>query len=275
MVGRFPPTRLALEGGTLVQKATNRPTLKEPNVHRFPVSELYGPVCQGEGQLIGKPTVFVRFGGCDYRCSWCDSLYAVLPQHRHEWTKMTRSEIVKRVLDLIPGSRVKVGRLGWVGHVTFSGGNPAIHDLSDLIDDLHDQRIRVGIETQGSIIKPWMVKVDDLTLSPKPPSSGNITPFDPSSPLASIIHRGCHGQDVLKVVVFDDQDYAYAKAVHLAYPLVPFYLQAGTKVNEATRDDLCASLLDWQEAVLNDPDMQDVAVLPQLHAILKGHARGI
>ena len=37
------------------------------------ISEIFGPTIQGEGALIGKPTVFVRTGGCDYRCSWCDT----------------------------------------------------------------------------------------------------------------------------------------------------------------------------------------------------------
>jgi 7-carboxy-7-deazaguanine synthase len=41
------------------------------------ISEIFGPTIQGEGVLIGLPTVFVRTGGCDYRCSWCDSLHAV------------------------------------------------------------------------------------------------------------------------------------------------------------------------------------------------------
>ena len=48
------------------------------------VSEIFGPTVQGEGPLIGKPTVFVRTGGCDYRCNWCDTLYAVLPKHSKE-----------------------------------------------------------------------------------------------------------------------------------------------------------------------------------------------
>lgn len=40
---------------------------------RIRISEIFGPTIQGEGALIGEPTVFVRTGGCDYRCSWCDS----------------------------------------------------------------------------------------------------------------------------------------------------------------------------------------------------------
>lgn len=48
------------------------------------VSEIFGPTVQGEGAVIGKPTVFVRTGGCDYPCSWCDSKFAVLPEYRRD-----------------------------------------------------------------------------------------------------------------------------------------------------------------------------------------------
>jgi len=57
------------------------------------ISEIFGPTVQGEGPLIGQPTVFVRTGGCDYRCVWCDTLYAVLPEHRSEWVLMKPTEI--------------------------------------------------------------------------------------------------------------------------------------------------------------------------------------
>ena len=63
---------------------------------RITISEIYGPVIQGEGAVIGKPTVFVRTGGCDYRCSWCDSPYAVLPEFRGEWRKMRRRRNIRR-----------------------------------------------------------------------------------------------------------------------------------------------------------------------------------
>jgi 7-carboxy-7-deazaguanine synthase len=242
------------------------------------VSEIYGPVCQGEGMLIGRPTIFVRLGGCDYRCSWCDSLYAVLPEYRHEWRPMTAEQIAGAVKVLLPGGR---------GHVTLSGGNPAIHNLAELVGRLGTFS-RVAIETQASVNPHWIRFVDDITLSPKPPSSGNVTPFIDDTPLAAIIHEwrarqvqaqmdsvGFDQTICLKVVVFNGADYEYARAVHLAYPDIPFYVQAGTEVGKASRDDLCDALATLQDNVLADPAMQDVAVLPQLHAILKGHSRGI
>ena len=64
------------------------------------ISEIFGPTIQGEGALIGKPTVFVRAGGCDYRCSWCDTLYAVDSQFRKDWTPMTTDEVWVQVQKL-------------------------------------------------------------------------------------------------------------------------------------------------------------------------------
>ena len=59
---------------------------------RIRISEIFGPTIQGEGPLIGRPTVFVRTGGCDYRCAWCDTLYAVLPEYRDDWMLMMPAE---------------------------------------------------------------------------------------------------------------------------------------------------------------------------------------
>jgi 7-carboxy-7-deazaguanine synthase len=84
---------------------------------RIRISEIFGPTIQGEGPLIGRPTVFVRTAGCDYRCRWCDTLYAVLPEYRDEWTQMTTSEILARVTELTANKHVLI---------SLSGGNPAL-----------------------------------------------------------------------------------------------------------------------------------------------------
>ena len=65
------------------------------------VSEIFGPTIQGEGALIGLPTVFVRTGGCDYRCSWCDSLHAVDSEFRHDWRPMSAADVLAEVDDQI------------------------------------------------------------------------------------------------------------------------------------------------------------------------------
>src|SRR2546423_5629825 len=126
------------------------------------ISEIFGPTIQGEGKLIGKPTVFVRTGGCDYRCSWCDTLYAVLPEYKESWQAMTTEQVFSEIQRLSPDPIL----------VTLSGGNPAIQPLGDLIDLGHEHGYFFALETQGSIARSWMRRLDYLTLSPKPPSSG-------------------------------------------------------------------------------------------------------
>lgn len=81
-----------------------------------PVLEVFGPTIQGEGMVIGQKTMFVRTGGCDYRCSWCDSAFT--------WDGTGKSEPLKAE-EII--SRLDQIALGKYGHVTISGGNPALH----------------------------------------------------------------------------------------------------------------------------------------------------
>ena len=85
------------------------------------IAEIFGPTIQGEGALIGMPTVFVRAGGCDYRCRWCDSLHAVDNTYRHDWLPMQSQDVMDRIRDLSGGTPVMV---------SLSGGNPAISDCS-------------------------------------------------------------------------------------------------------------------------------------------------
>src|SRR5690554_4081117 len=148
---------------------------------KIPVIEIFGPTIQGEGSVIGQKTMFVRTAGCDYRCKWCDSAFT--------WDGSEKPEMMEPV-DV-------VDRLFQVGgaefnHVTISGGNPALigKPMGVLIDLLHSWRIRVGLETQGSRWQDWLNKVDDLVISPKPPSSGMETDFDILTGILNRLTRG-------------------------------------------------------------------------------------
>jgi 7-carboxy-7-deazaguanine synthase len=130
---------------------------------KMPVLEIFGPTIQGEGAVIGKKTVFIRTAGCDYKCSWCDSAFTWDGTGKADIQMMTCAEIIKE-LETIDFKNFK--------HVTISGGNPAlIEQIGELIDALKKRNVKVCLETQGSIWQEWMLQVDDLTISPKPPSS--------------------------------------------------------------------------------------------------------
>lgn len=187
---------------------------------KFPVTEIFGPTIQGEGIDQGQPCYFVRFGGCDFRCTWCDTPHAVLPTMVRASKRLTEDEILDALQALPEGPSL----------VVVSGGNPALHELGPLCERIHEQGMRVAVETQATKYKNWLRMVDRLCLSPKPPSSEmQFIPADFMEYLGKV-YSG-NGRVFVKLVVFDHADYEWAvnvfKMVRLAKFNVPFYLSAG------------------------------------------------
>ncbi|MCP8968530.1 7-carboxy-7-deazaguanine synthase QueE [Ectobacillus ponti] len=236
---------------------------------KIPVLEIFGPTVQGEGMVVGQKTMFVRTAGCDYKCAWCDSAFTWDGSGKDQIRQMSAADIWEE-LRRIGGDRFS--------HVTISGGNPALlASLGELIRLLKENGIRTALETQGSKWQDWLPEIDDITISPKPPSSGMQTDF---TMLDSIIDRLQDQHVSLKVVVFDDADFAYAETVHLRYPQVPFFLQVGND-DVKTADDaaLISRLLgkyEWLiDKAMESRTMNDARVLPQLHALVWGNKRGV
>lgn len=251
----------------------------------IPVVEVFGPTVQGEGALAGLPTHFVRIGNCDYRCSWCDSMYAVDPElvaaHAE---RLAPVEILARVDQLAMGPT-------WV---TISGGNPAIHDLAALVELLSEKgAYYTTVETQGSYWRDWLGQLDHLTISPKPPSSGMATPERTER-----VHRFMEKAEAhllerkrsIKIVVFDDFDLAWAKAFFRSYEddWDQKYLSIGTARPpadaltaalvggiEQVRGAICNDLARLYDKAASDPGLSSVRILPQLHVLAWGHARGV
>lgn len=240
---------------------------------KIPVLEIFGPTIQGEGAVIGKKTVFIRTAGCDYQCSWCDSAYTWDGSGKDDIKMMTCGEILTE-LEKIGFNNFK--------HVTISGGNPAlIKQIAELIEVLQKLNLKVGLETQGSVWQDWMLHVDDLTISPKPPSSEMKTDITCLNDIIGrLAKRVSNGHVSLKVVIFDESDLSYAKAIHSKFPDVPFFLQVGNSdLAVENTDNLAVVLLQklaWLiDKVVTDPDFNEVRVLPQLHALLWGNKRGV
>ncbi|GEN45484.1 7-carboxy-7-deazaguanine synthase [Alkalibacillus haloalkaliphilus] len=240
---------------------------------KIPVLEIFGPTIQGEGMVIGKKTMFVRTAGCDYSCSWCDSAFT--------WDGSAKDEIVQMTAEDIWNRLKEIGG-DLFNHVTISGGNPALlKNLNELINLLKQNEIEVALETQGSRWQDWFTQIDDLTISPKPPSSNMSTDF---AILDRIIHNLTdHNrleQTSLKVVIFDEADYQYAKGIGERYPQIPLYLQVGNRdVHGEDIDNLTSTLLNQYEQlidrVVQDDELNNVRVLPQLHTLVWGNKRGV
>jgi 7-carboxy-7-deazaguanine synthase len=234
---------------------------------KIPVMEVFGPTIQGEGMVMGQKTMFVRTAGCDYSCAWCDSSFT--------WDGSGKAEL-KRPSEIV--DELKTIGVQSFSHVTISGGNPALHKgIGEFIDLCHAEGWKVAVETQASFWQDWLLKVDDITLSPKPPSSKMTTDF---SKLDVFMEKLVNSNASLKIVIFDDVDFQFAEEVHLRYPSFPFFLQTGNEDTLTTDDALLVSTLlkryEWLiDKTVQSEIMNDAKVLPQLHALVWGNKRGV
>lgn len=253
----------------------SEPPIRSQRRLTLSVSEIFGVTIQGEGPLIGRPTVFVRTGGCDYRCRWCDTLYAVLPEHRAQWRQMTAEEVLVQVRTLAHHRPLLI---------TLSGGNPALQPLEDLIDRGRAEGYLFALETQGSIARSWFAKLDSLVLSPKAPGMGNPSPtrWDRLDRCLAFARQGDRGKQpdiALKIVLFDEQDYQYARQVAGRSPALPLYLQVGNHTPPHLTPDIdlpgIRSRTDWLIGRIAQDQWYEVRILPQLHTLLWGNQRGV
>ena len=234
------------------------------------ISEIFGPTVQGEGLLTGMPTVFVRTGGCDFRCSWCDTLYAVEPQFKSQWQSLTAEQVMAEVSALSGGVPLLI---------TLSGGNPALQPLAGLLELGKGQGYSFAMETQGSKPREWFDQLDYLTLSPKPPSSG--MDFSAERLQACIEAAGQRTQVQLKLVIADEQDYQWARQLARAFPQLPLSLQP-CNLEPATpqQPDAITDLVylnsryRWLVERISCDRWFEVRVLPQLHVLIWNNERG-
>jgi 7-carboxy-7-deazaguanine synthase len=119
------------------------------------ISEIFYSI-QGEGMLLGVPSVFVRTSGCNLRCTWCDTPYT---SWNPEGEDLAFDEIVARA------------KLYGAAHAVVTGGEPMIAD--GIVDLTQRLDLHVTIETAGTVYKP--VKCDLMSISPK---LANSTPRD-------------------------------------------------------------------------------------------------
>lgn len=184
----------------------------------FEVSELFRSL-QGEGIFVGAPSLFVRLGRCNLRCSWCDTRYSwdfERYDYAAEITTLSLPELARRVLADSPGRLV------------ITGGEPLLQQkglvkLLALVDarraEASSRREFVEIETNGTVppSAELLERVDHFNVSPKLASSG-----EPEErrirPRALALLRDT-GRASLKLVVGpDDAAEADALIERLAWP---------------------------------------------------------
>ena len=135
---------------------------------------------QGEGHYQGQAAYFIRLGGCDVGCVWCDV--------KESWDASAHP------LVSVSDMAAKVRKSGSPVAVV-TGGEPLMYDLTALTESLHKENIRTHIETSGAY--PVTGLWDWICLSPK-----KFKAPDPSIlPLA----------DELKVIVYNPSDFSWGE----------------------------------------------------------------
>jgi len=115
------------------------------------ISEIFYSL-QGEGELIGVPSVFVRTSGCNLRCNWCDTPYA-------SWSPEGKQMTVVEIIDVVESHPSR--------HVVLTGGEPMIApEIHELAFQLQERRYHITIETAATI-PPRGIACDLASLSPK------------------------------------------------------------------------------------------------------------
>ena len=115
------------------------------------IAEIFYSV-QGEGSLVGVPSVFVRTSGCNLRCSWCDTPYT-------SWNPEGDDLSIEEILD-------QALKFSAAKHVVLTGGEPMIAPgIIELSQRFRERGMHITVETAGTVFAP--VACDLMSMSPK------------------------------------------------------------------------------------------------------------
>lgn len=159
------------------------------NIIKLPVMESFYTL-QGEGFFSGKAAYFIRLGGCDVGCVWCDV--------KESWNadihpKFSVKEIVEKVKQETINDKLQTTNVKPI--IVITGGEPLLHNLDELTQTLQQQGFQTNIETSGSssLSGSW----NWICLSPKK--------F--KAPLQEVLDVA----NELKIVVFNKSDFDWAE----------------------------------------------------------------
>jgi len=225
------------------------------------ISEIFYSI-QGEGSLLGVPSVFVRTSGCNLRCTWCDTPYT---SWRPEGQVLSIDEIVARVEEYK------------ARHVVVTGGEPMIApEISPLTGRLRAAGLHITIETAGTVYVP--VECDLMSISPK---LANSTPTEREGGKWAAQHERLRFQpDVLrrlmaeylcqlKFVVSSAEDLAEIEVIRSACEASP---ESVILMPEGTSRAILQERAVWLAEICKQTGYR---LSPRMHVNLWGDRRGV
>ncbi|TMD03379.1 MAG: 7-carboxy-7-deazaguanine synthase QueE [Chloroflexi bacterium] len=223
------------------------------------VAEVFGPTLQGEGPSVGRRCAFVRLGGCNLDCSWCDTPYT------WDWQRFRPDEELRRVDAAAVTETVEA--MG-VDMLVITGGEPLLQAraLLPLLTAAAERRWRVEVETNGTVSPtPQLVPlVTAWNVSPKLANSG-VAEAERIRPAALAALRAT-GRAVFKFVVTGAGDLDEVASLAAAHRLAPVYVMPeGT-----TAEVVLARMRELAAPAL----ARGFHLTPRLHILLWGDVRG-
>jgi len=212
---------------------------------------------QGEGNVIGRPSIFVRMYGCNLTCSWCDTKYSWVGQERAkegiDYARMSSKQILQEISEFDASL------------VTITGGEPLLQPVEHLIKSLVNAGYEVLIETNGTIkpSKELRKLVSIWSVSPKTSNAGFSIKYnlewlqnvrDYYLKFVVVNPR----EDVKEILSFLQQ----RNIDHSKVILQP----------DGTNEDYVNALRDLMDFAKEGLQLR---VLPQLHRLVWGHKRAI
>ena len=192
----------------------------------YPIAEVFFS-WQAEGFHAGLPTVFVRFAGCNYKCSWCDTDFTLKE-------RLSLKELTSRINRAAPN-------VPFPPSVCFTGGEPCLHDLFPIMRALDAQCPRLyQIETNGSQAHVQYMGPGEfytyVTVSPKQRDGAPVAGGDYVCDQLKVVYQG---QDLDEFTAKDRRGKMSNFAVQ------PLYADGGMNW-QASFDAACRSVLPWR-----------------------------
>lgn len=207
----------------------------------------------GEGLRTGQTAAFIRLAGCNLRCSYCDTLYALFGEDEPcEYTEMTVDEVFNAVNKSFK-------------RITLTGGEPLLHtEAAELCERLTEADCEVNIETNGAVdIEAFLNKISRkdkifFTIDYKLPSSGMT---DKMLWHNFEVLRPC---DVVKLVVGSDEDAELM--IKITEKLNNMYTEKPHIYAGAVFESFEPARL--VELIVNEPILHDVVFQLQIHKVV-------
>jgi 7-carboxy-7-deazaguanine synthase len=221
------------------------------------IAELFYSL-QGEGALVGVPSVFIRTSGCNLRCGWCDTPYT---SWQPEGSEMEIGQIVEQV------------KSHPARHVVVTGGEPMIlPEVVPLTERLRALGLHITMETAGTVFRP--VVCDLMSISPK---LANSTPAGPAAAQHDRLRiqpdtlRELMAQYVyqLKFVISSPDDMAEVRAL---LETLAADRERVILMPEGTDRDRLRERSLWLAEICKDEGFR---FSPRLHVELYGNKRGV